>query len=403
MIEYSFLANLIMGGLEEGRRVQGLIKSDDFIDSECAKLFRIIMEKVKKGEKFDVAILSSVADPKFLAKIIGDWYNNPGMQSEYIRLLQEQRILREIGDSVSEFLENPEGMGIMGFFEELNKIKSRMGVEGNDLSFVEAMKKVIESAEGKEGAEFQFDLIDMNRWIGGLARGELMVIGGFTSHCKSSLVVQMGIEQAERGKKVLLCSSEMSNLEVARRVLSNYCQVGVIDLRRGFVGEEQIQTMKDAMEVLSGLKIGIVLVNHVRQIQKAVLEAKPDIVIVDHLHNLKGYGSSYERTTQSIKTLKEIALTDQVGMVVVSQMHRPKDDKARRPQITDLRESGGIEETANNILLLYWENKAKNKPIGEFEKVEARVVKNRDGLVGKFDLLFETKYCRFLNQSREEE
>ena len=51
-----------------------------------------------------------------------------------------------------------------------------------------------------------------------------------------------------------------------------------------------------------------------------------------------------------------------------------------------------IEETANSILLLYWENRAKNKPIGKFEKIEARVVKNRDGLIGKFDLLFETKY-----------
>jgi len=272
-----------------------------------------------------------------------------------------------------------------------------------ELTIKNDMEKVIESAENKEGAEFQFDLIDMNRWMGGLARGEEMVIGGYTSHCKSSLALQIGEEQAEKGKKVLICSSEMSNLEIARRVLANYCQIGVIDLRRGFVGKEQIQIMKDAMETLGGLKMSIVLVNHVRQIQKAVLEAKPDFVIVDHLHNLKGYGSSYERTTHSIKMLKEIALTDKVGMVGVAQLHRPKDDKARRPLITDLRESGAIEETANSILLLYWENRAKNKPIGKFEKIEARVVKNRDGLVGKFDLLFETKYCRFLNQSKEEE
>ena len=86
---------------------------------------------------------------------------------------------------------------------------------------------------------------------------------------------------------------------------------------------------------------------------------------------------------------------NRVGMIVASQLHRPQDEKLRPPRISDLRESGAIEETANSILLLYWKNQRENGKISEQEIMEVRLVKNRDGKIGKLSILFEPRYCRF--------
>lgn len=65
-----------------------------------------------------------------------------------------------------------------------------------------------------------------------------------------------------------------------------------------------------------------------------------------------------------------------------------------------MRNSGEIEETANSIILLYWKNQRENKEIKEQEVIEVRLVKNRDGKIGKFDMLFEPRYCRFRDTFR---
>ena len=223
----------------------------------------------------------------------------------------------------------------------------------------------------------------------------LFLLEDFTVLHNSSLCIQMAMDFAEQGKKVLFCSSEMSEFETARRVLGNYCSLVISDLRQGKL-DIDISELREVVDTLKSWKVVLHIISTAEQVRPALLRYQPDIVIVDHLHNLRGPGRSpYEKTTNNIKTLQEIALINRVGMIVASQLHRPQDEKLRPPRISDLRESGAIEETANSIILLYWKNQRENGKISEQEIMEVRLVKNRDGKIGKLSILFEPLYCRF--------
>jgi replicative DNA helicase len=282
------------------------------------------------------------------------------------------------------------------FFGKMDALKIEMRQDGGYAKLSDVMRSVISSLERKEGTEFHFSLSELNRHTGGLARGELLLVGGFTAQGKSSLCLQMAVDLAEQGKRVLFCSSEMSEFEMARRVLGSYSGIRILDLRRAEVDGEGIEKLRSVTETLESLQIAITLITNVGQVKRAIIGYKPEVVFIDHLHNLQGKGRNpYEKTTQNIKDLKEIALTEKIGMVVASQLHRPQDDKLRPPRISDLRESGTIEETANAIILLYWKNQRENEEISETEEMEIRLVKNRDGRTGRFSVIFEPELCRF--------
>ena len=407
-IEKAFLANLIIGGLKEAKKVKGIIKVNDFIIEMHQEIYQAIIKFVEDDKPFDAPLLidylrihSRLAntDPPIrysnvILEIL-DWNINQSLQSEYIEKFHEQRMRRKISTILEELPKNFEEVDPADFFDKIDNIKKEVKEISKLTKLSDVMKKVLDSIEKQEGVDFQFSLMDLNHFLGGLARGELLLIGGFTAQGKSSMCIQMAMDFAEQGKKVLFCSSEMSEFETARRILGNYCSLVISDLRQGKI-EKDISELRDVVDTLKVWQVALYIISNVEQVKKAVIKYQPDIVIVDHLHNLRGSGKSpYERTTNNIKTLKEISMMERVGMIVASQLHRPQDDKLRPPRISDLRESGMVEEVSNSIILLYWKNQRENGKISEQEIMEVRLVKNRDGRIGKFSILFEPRYCRF--------
>jgi len=409
-IEKAFLANLITGGLKEAKKIKEIIHPNDFIVEMHQEIYQAIVEFVENDKPFDAPLLidhlrvhsrlANATTPVRYSKVILDildWKVSSALQGEYIEKFYEQRLRRKISAIIEELPENFDKVDPADFFKKIDNIKKEVKGISEFVKLSDIMSRVLDSIEKKQGVDFQFSLMDLNNSLGGLARGELLLIGGFTSQGKSSLCIQMAMDFAEQGKKVLFCSSEMSEFETARRVLGNYCDLVISDLRRGIL-ERDISELRDVIDTLKSWKVVLHIISSTEQVGKAVLKYQPDIVIVDHLHNLRGQGRSpYERTTYNIKSLHEICRVERVGMVVASQLHRPQDEKLRPPRISDLRESGAVEETANSIILLYWKNQRENGEIKEQEIMEVRLVKNRDGKTGKFPMLFEPRYCRFRN------
>jgi replicative DNA helicase len=135
-------------------------------------------------------------------------------------------------------------------------------------------------------------------------------------------------------------------------------------------------------------------------VKKYISKYNPEIVFLDYLQNLdrKGAQTDYQKVTGNIKDLQTITLGKEITTFVVSQLSRSKES-VRRPRLTDLRDSGRIEEVSNIVLLLYWEERAKEKVEmrkgGEPpEEIEIIIAKNRDGSFGKFSLDFFPEFCR---------
>ncbi|MBA7554879.1 Replicative DNA helicase [subsurface metagenome] len=277
----------------------------------------------------------------------------------------------------------------------------------------EAFSIILENTlkDSIRGTEYRFKISSLNHYLGGADKGELITIGGWTSQGKSTLAIQLAIDFASGGKKVLYLSTEMTPIEVGRRILSNLNKKNIMDFRKGKFekGEkEALQSIIDIISKISGKwEMNIKKVNDMNDVAKYVRKYRPEIIFVDYLQNMGGNVkfSDYQRATYNIRELQNLTLREEIVTFVLSQLSRDKE--IRTPRLADLRDSGRIEECSNMVIFLYWEDrlkeKIKHRKGGEpAEKLEIRIGKNRDGTIGRFYLDFYPEWCRLEDEERGE-
>jgi len=254
-----------------------------------------------------------------------------------------------------------------------------------------------------DGVDYKFKIRSLNHYLGGVGKGELITIGGFTSQGKTSFALQLAIDFIDGGdgKKVLYLTSEMTTLETARRILSNEMPKNMMEFRKGDFEKGDKKALSSIADIIGDhWQLNIKKVFDIDDIKKYIRKYEPEIVFIDYLQNLdrKGARSDYEKVTGNIKDIQRITLEGEITTFVLSQLARNKEG-IREPKLTDLRDSGRIEECSNIVILIYWEDRLKEKikerKGGEVpEQIEVRVVKNRDGTIGRLTLDFEPEYSR---------
>ena len=272
----------------------------------------------------------------------------------------------------------------------------------------ETFQAVLESAftRSLKGTDFKFKIGALNKYLGGLDKGELLTIGGYTSQAKSGLGVQMAINQAVKGRRVLFLSTEMLVPEVGRRILGNQCGINITNMRRGLMTPDETAYAKETTKIIGqDWKINIKKIYSIDDVFKYVRKYKPEILFLDYIQNLSGE-SDYKTITQNMKLLQSITFQNEISTVCISQLNRNKEE-IREPRLTDLRDSGRLEECSNMVIFLYWKErlqlKNKQRMGGEPpEQIEIIVGKNRDGACGRFMINFYPEYARFEDQAFEE-
>jgi replicative DNA helicase len=283
-------------------------------------------------------------------------------------------------------------------------------------------------------------LIDLDRQMGGLQKSDLIIIAGRPGMAKTSLATTIGFHVARNwkgeitpdghrktvdGGQVGFFSLEMSAEQLATRILSAQAEISSADIRRGNIHESQFSRLVDVSNMLStvplyiddtgGLSIGQ-LAARARRLKR---QKGLDLIIIDYIQLLSGSSkraseNRVQEITEITTTLKALAKELDVPIIALSQLSRQvesRDDK--RPQLSDLRESGSIEQDADVVTFIYREEYyLKNKEpregtpehltwMGEMEKVHGRaeiiIGKQRHGPTGTVQLSFEGQYTRFGN------
>lgn len=248
-----------------------------------------------------------------------------------------------------------------------------------------------------KGTEYKFSIPILNKHLGGLDKGELLTIGGYTSQAKSGLAIQLAIDFAIQGKNVLFLSTEMLSAEVGRRILGNMGSVNIMDLRKGMISPDETESLEFiAREIGKKWNMNIKKIYEIEDVANNVRKYKPDILFVDYIQNLSG--EDYNTATRNIKILQSITIQHELGTVCVSQLNRNKDD-IREPKLSDLRDTGRIEECSNMVLFIYWKERLQQKNKQRFggeppEKIEILISKNRDGSIGRAPVHFYPEYAR---------
>lgn len=250
---------------------------------------------------------------------------------------------------------------------------------------------------------------DFDKFTGGLRPGDLIVIAGRPSMGKSTLAVNMAeyaaINPSIRAS-VAIFSMEMPSDQIVTRMLASIGSVPLGSLRSGRISDEDWVRITGATSQLSEAKV---FVDETPALTPTELRARArrvkrehglDLVIVDYLQLMQVPGTKENRATEIAEIsrgLKVLAKELQIPVIALSQLNRSVEQREhKKPVMSDLRESGSIEQDADMILLIYreevYDKNTTKKGIAEID-----LAKHRNGEIGTFLLTFQGQYTRFVN------
>jgi replicative DNA helicase len=194
---------------------------------------------------------------------------------------------------------------------------------------------------------------NINRLVGGFMPGRLITIAGRPGVGKSAFVLQMATSIARRKHKVLYVSLEMLAEELAIRLISTHTGIDSTQMSNGTIEPDRYTKIASAADELKSLNLYIT--NQGREITKLerlIRREKPEIVIVDSLNLMRAKGESERVRIMSItRSMKELAMKLNIPIIMIAQLNRAADEKDM-PTLSDLKESGSIEEDSDVVILL---------------------------------------------------
>jgi len=359
-------------------QISGDINADHFGDQVHAAIFKNIVTRIANEHlaspvtlKVDMENhegLKELGGPAYLVRLVGASMGASQIKhyaSEITQLWQRRTLDKAFMDA-SEAIRDGQGADEAKAALELllTTMPASYGQE-NSMSWMKALTETVSDIQqAYEGhtSSITTGLDALDKKLGGLFRQNLVVIGGRPSMGKTSLALKIAIANAAQGKKVAIVSLEMSVEELGQRVLSEKSQIPYFNFRNNSLTDVQLSQTTQAAKGVMELPIAIIP-KHVREVASIYAALKKqkarmgglDLVIVDYLQLMRAKGSGRtEQMTEVSLQLKHFAGLLDVPVVALSQLNRSlenRDDK--RPMLSDLRESGQIEQDADVVLFCY--------------------------------------------------
>jgi replicative DNA helicase len=318
--------------------------------------------------------------------IAGTAYQTQGMHSRELLDIAEKKIF-EIGDHGSQ--------GIGGFKGMKELLKTT----------VERIDELYERGETITGTATGFDQFDEN--TSGLQKGDLVIVAGRPSMGKTSLAMNMA-EYAviQKQETVAIFSMEMPSHQLTMRMLSSIGRINQQNIRTGKLTDEDWPRLTSAVSMLSESKLFIddsaaLTPTEIRaRARRLKREHGLSLIVIDYLQLMQVTGSSENRTndvSEISRSLKALAKELEVPVIALSQLNRSLEQRTdKRPVMSDLRESGAIEQDADLIVFIY-RDEVYNEDSPDKGTAEIIVAKQRNGPIFKTRLTFLGQYTRFEN------
>lgn len=246
---------------------------------------------------------------------------------------------------------------------------------------------------------------DLDAMTNGYQRGSLTIVAGRPSMGKSALAFQQAFAMARDGLSVAVFSLEMSRESIFFRALASEANVPAGDIKAGRISDKDWDRLSDCYCSFPDLPIFVDdstvsvldIQNRIERLQQRT--GNPvDVVVVDYLGLMKGIGNDPNREISNIsRSLKALAKKYNIPVVLLSQLNRSVESRSdKRPMMSDLRDSGALEQDADLIIALYrdeyYDKESMDRGIAELI-----VLKQRNGPTGTVKMLFEPQYTRFRN------
>lgn len=341
----------------------------------------------------------------------------------YVDIVKEKAIFRrliKVGDNISaSSYDGSDDVDTVIAKAEQDILEVSQNINSNDFvsmdqvmaEVIEKIDKVTKSNSRITGIETGFK--DFDRLTAGLQNSDLILIAGRPSMGKTAFALNIAQYAAvEKRVPVAIFSLEMSKGQLGNRMLSSQALVDSNKLRVGNLTPEEFDSIAMAMGTLSAAPIEIYDTPGINPIimrekcRKLKMEKGLGLVVIDYLQLMEGTGNRNESDQQRVsyisRSLKGIARELNVPVIALSQLSRgPESRTDHRPMMSDLRESGAIEQDADVVCLLFREEYYKKDDPEVKNKGEVIVAKNRNGSTDTVNLIWRGQFTRFDNMLDE--
>lgn len=430
--EQSLLGGLLLDN-HAFDKIADVVGADDFYRDDHRRIYRQIVKLIEAGKPADViTVAESIESSEDRDRTGGAAYLGALSQStpsalnirRYAELVREratQRRLAQVATDIAEGALSPTGKDVRQLLDEAEARIMEVGESGtrSGQGFKDIKQELARVFERLDELYHRTDqsgvtgiptgFLDLDERTAGLQPGDLIIVAGRPSMGKTALALNIAEHVAvENGLPVAIFSMEMSGTQLAARVLGSIAHVDQHKMRTGRLSDEEWQRLSHAMGRLHEAPIyidetaalnALELRARARRIRREC--GKLGLVVVDYLQLMSASSQGENRATEISeisRSLKALAKELETPVIALSQLSRAVEGRNdKRPMMSDLRESGAIEQDADVIFFIYRDEVYfPDKPEVK-GRAEVIIGKQRNGPIGRVDLAFLGQYTRFEN------
>ena len=417
-------------------QVYEIIKPDDFYITDNKLIFEAMSELSLTNKTIDGATLTDILVGRpsgkgkgavveydeissYLMTIVNSIPNSYDAL-DYAKIVKGKSLLRKLIAASDEIQNNAysnqsEPQEVLNLAEQLiydiglgNESRDFVRLSEVFVGTFNVLDKLKNPAEREQYLGLKSGISDLDNTLVGMGEGDLIILGARPGMGKTSLALNIGINIAKQGKTVCIFSLEMSSAQIAQRILSFEALVESNKLRSGNLNENEIMSLVGVSSRLSSCEIyiddttGITVSQMKSKIRR--LNKKVDFVVIDYLQLLqsdKRIDNRVQEVSDITRNMKLMAKDLKLPILCCAQLSRSNEKKGadKRPILSDLRESGSIEQDADVIMLLY-SNEYYSSERPDVYDVECNVAKNRHGETKVIPLKWMSKYTKFTSSEK---
>ena len=406
-----------------------VVRAEDFYSKANREIFTVITDLQRSSTPVDVlTVTDELKKRKMLEAIGGRVYvaqlsaDVPSVSNavEYAKIVAEKAVLRRLIGTADEiakkgYEESENTLDILEYAEKgiFEIAKSKQHSEMAKISEIiltnfEEISVRSQSQGGITGVPS--GLIDLDRKLSGFQKSDMVVLAARPSMGKTAFALNVALNAALKADaKVLIFSLEMAKEQLSQRLLSMEARVESQKMSTGDVDMSDWDKMSAALDSFNKMSIyiddtpGIKLMEIKNKCRRMKAETGLDMIILDYLQLMEGEKRSDNRQqeiTSLSRGMKLLAREMECPVIVLSQLSRAPDQRENhRPVLSDLRESGAIEQDADVVLFLY-RDEVYNEETEKPGICEVIVAKHRNGPIGTVEVGWQGKYTRFVNLQR---